>query len=131
MNVLEFRARSTDAEIQALVDAFYRRARQDALLGPVFEAHVPAGAWPAHLARITAFWSTVLRGTGRYEGDPIKAHLPLHGVTDAHFERWLALFAETVHSAFEAEIAAAIVLRAERMAVRLRTAMGLGSTGSG
>src|SRR4051794_9411153 len=44
--------------IRAVVSEFYRRARRDAQIGPVFEVHVHH--WEEHLAQMTDFWSGVL-----------------------------------------------------------------------
>jgi hemoglobin len=50
--------------IAEVVAEFYRRARRDGRLGPVFEAHVQE--WDAHLARMVDFWSSALLRTGRW-----------------------------------------------------------------
>ena len=63
----------TDADLQRLVNAFYAKVRGDALLGPVFGAAV--ANWPEHLEKLGAFWSSVMRTTGRYKGSPMGAHL--------------------------------------------------------
>ena len=83
----------TDDEIAALVNDFYARVRADAALGPVFAARVDD--WPQHLARLTDFWSSVLRGTARYEGQPMARHLALPELSAELFGRWLALFHAT------------------------------------
>src|SRR5262249_8539712 len=62
----------TEDLIRDVVVEFYRRARRDGLLGPVFEAHVRE--WDAHLGRMTDFWSAALLRTGRYTGRPVEAH---------------------------------------------------------
>jgi len=78
-----------EAMIERLVRGFYRRVREDALIGPVFAARI--GDWEPHLARMCAFWSSVALMTGSYHGQPMQKHLPLP-VDAAHFDRWLALF---------------------------------------
>ena len=84
-----------EALVSDLVDTFYARVRQDALLGPVFETAI-GDDWDAHLARLKDFWSAIALGTRRYNGRPMPAHLRLPGLTRAHFERWLTLFRETL-----------------------------------
>ena len=59
----------TEAEIADLVHRFYARVRADALLGPIFDAHIVE--WDPHLARMVDFWSSALRGTRRYRGAPM------------------------------------------------------------
>ena len=60
----------TEEMIRAVVEEFYRRARRDGRLGPVFEAHVRH--WDEHLGRLTDFWSAALLRTGRYSGRPVE-----------------------------------------------------------
>lgn len=75
--------------IDRLVRRFYQAVRADVLLGPVFEARIHD--WEPHLARMCAFWSSVMLRSGRYHGQPMPKHatLPVHAI---HFDRWLALF---------------------------------------
>lgn len=99
--------------IAELVRTFYERARQDKVIGPVFEAAVED--WDDHIARITDFWSGVMLRTGRYQGRPMRPHLilPLEG---KHFDRWLDLFEITAHEVCPPEIAQAFIVRARRIA---------------
>lgn len=83
----------SEAEVTRLVHTFYARVREDALLGPVFAAHVDD--WPAHLATLVDFWSALLRGTRRFSGAPVQRHNALQGLDEAMFARWLALFHQT------------------------------------
>jgi len=86
------------AQVEDLVRCFYRDVAQDELLGPMFT--VVAGVnWNDHVAKLTDFWSRTLFGIGDYAGNPLAAHERIHGereFTDAHFHRWLELFAATV-----------------------------------
>ncbi len=82
----------TEAEVESLVHGFYASVRADALLGPVFDAHVQD--WPAHLARLVDFWSSLLRGTQRYSGSPMSLHMAMPGLDEALFRRWLLLFGQ-------------------------------------
>jgi hemoglobin len=85
----------TEDDITAVVDAFYRKVRRDAALGPVFARAIPDEAWPEHLAIIRDFWSSVMLKTGRYRRNPFSAHLGVEGIRPELFDRWLALFQET------------------------------------
>jgi hemoglobin len=49
--------------IEALVRAFYGRARHDPLIRPVFESKVHD--WEAHIAGLCTFWSFVVSMSGR------------------------------------------------------------------
>jgi hemoglobin len=86
----------SEQEVVELVHAFYAKVRRDAVLGPVFDAHV--ADWDGHLAKLVDFWSSALRGTARYRGSPVPRHAALPGLTTSHFHRWLALFRETTAS---------------------------------
>jgi hemoglobin len=112
---------ATRRDVELLVRTFYRAAAMDDLLGPVFAAaHVD---WPGHLATVTDFWMWQLLGVRGYEGNPLLAHRPVHAetpFTDAHFDRWLALFTETVDELFEGPTADLARARAAKMARALR-----------
>jgi hemoglobin len=79
------------AMIEALVRRFYEAVRRDDLIGPVFETRI--AEWEPHLQRMCAFWGSVMLRAGGYHGQPMPMHAPLP-VEAAHFDRWLALFAE-------------------------------------
>lgn len=101
--------------IRAVVDAFYARARQDSVIGPVFNRVIPDEHWPAHLALIADFWSSMLLGSGRYNGRPMPKHMAIPELSDAHFMRWLRLFRETVTELCPPDIAALFIERSERI----------------
>lgn len=111
-----------EERIDRVVEAFYRRARADALLGPVFAARIADEDWPAHLDRVAAFWSSVALMSGRYHGRPAQAHEGL-ALKVAHFDRWLELFRETAREVGPPEAAAHLVERAERIAQSLEGAI--------
>ena len=102
--------------IERLVRRFYVKVREDALLGPVFEAHIQG--WEPHLQRMCAFWSSVALMSGRYHGSPMSKHLPLP-IDAAHFDRWLALFEETAREVCPPAAAAHFLERARRIAESL------------
>ena len=85
----------TEDDIRNVVEAFYAKVRRDPLLGPVFARAIADDAWPAHLAVIQDFWSSVMRKTGRYQRNPFSAHLRVEGIRPELFDRWLVLFQET------------------------------------
>ena len=108
----------TEESLKLLVDTFYARVRQDDLIGPVFNGAI--ADWPEHLDRLQAFWSSVMLTTGRYKGRPLPAHIK-HGdaIKPASFERWLGLWRETTSELFDADVAAALQEKAERIAESL------------
>jgi len=111
----------SDASIAKVVATFYGRAREDELLGPIFNRAVED--WDHHIAQITDFWSSVLLRTGRYSGRPLNPHLRLP-IDKPHFDRWLALFEETATEIEGAEIAEAYMARARRIAENFELAIG-------
>ena len=52
-----------EADLERVIPAFYARVRQDPLIGPVFDAAIDD--WDHHLGKLVAFWSSVMRSTGR------------------------------------------------------------------
>jgi hemoglobin len=102
--------------IERLVRGFYAKVREDAVLGPIFEARIKD--WEPHLAQMCAFWSSVALMTGRYHGTPMAKHLPLP-VDGGHFDRWLALFEETAREICPGEAEAHFIERARRIAQSL------------
>jgi hemoglobin len=116
---MELEKTITEASIRRMVDAFYDSVRKDELLGPVFE-HALHGQWDAHMPRMYDFWSTVLLGSGRFQGNVFGKHMALPGITKEHFVRWLALFNATVTQMYDAEAAAPILEVAGRIAESLQ-----------
>jgi hemoglobin len=88
----------SSSEIAEMVRRFYSDVTQDDLLGPMFN-EVARVDWSEHLPKLTAFWCRALLGEAGYQGNPFRAHLLVHTqrpFTAAHFDRWLALFHDTV-----------------------------------
>ena len=113
----------TEANIARLVATFYGRAREDDLIGPIFNVQVKD--WDHHIAQISDFWSSMVLRTGRYNGRPMRPHLmlPLRG---EHFDRWLLLFEKTAREIFEGDLAEAFIIRARRIADSFE--MGIATT---
>ena len=105
--------RFSEQEISELVDKFYAKVRLDPEIGPIFNHAIDD--WPAHLALLKNFWSTVLNTSGRYKGDPFMRHLDLP-LQPAHFRRWLELFAETARETMQPEHAAMVIAKSQRIA---------------
>jgi hemoglobin len=110
----------TEAEIGTLVDAFYARVREDVTIGPIFSGTIKD--WPRLLILLKSFWSSVLLTTGTYRGDPmvIPLKLPLER---KHFERWLALFAETAAEVLSPQNAVLVTRKSEQIAKNFQLAI--------
>jgi hemoglobin len=109
----------TEANIRALVDAFYTRVDADALLGPIFAREL-SGRWDAHLAKMTLFWSSLVLGSKQYRGNVQEAHRPLADIEPGHFARWLSLFLNTVEQRYEPAAAVLFMEPALRIAQSLQ-----------
>ena len=107
--------------IHAVVHGFYSKVREDGELGPVFNRVI--SDWGPHLEKMCAFWSSVMRISGRYHGNPMAAHLRLKAARPEHFQRWLSLFGETARELCPPEIAEAFTSRAENIARSLQLGM--------
>lgn len=101
-------------DIKHLVDSFYTKVQKDSLIGDIFN-RVIQDNWPVHLEKMYRFWQTVLLEEHTYSGSPFTPHAKLP-IGKAHFERWLALFNQTVDELFKGEKADEAKWRANKMA---------------
>lgn len=85
-------------DIQKLVNVFYGKVRKDDLIGPIFNNAIQ-DHWPEHLEKLYLFWQSRLFGDMVYNGFPFPPHAQLP-INKEHFDRWLALFTETVDNLF-------------------------------
>lgn len=109
---------STEDDVALLIDTFYKRVVTDPLIAHFFTEVVQLN-WHTHIPIMNRFWCSVLLGTGSYSGQPMRAHLELNqksALTSGHFERWLELWTDTVHSLFEGELANRAINQAKMMA---------------
>lgn len=111
------------AMIDRLVRHFYESARADPLLGPIFAAAVVD--WEAHYRTLGDFWSSVMLTSGRYHGQPMRAHAALP-VDARHFDRWLDLFVVAARTVCPPPAAEAFVDRARRIAASLELGIAVG-----
>lgn len=93
-----------DALISNLVEHFYNAVRQDELLGPIFASRVLD--WTPHLARMKDFWASITLESGRFRGNPMLKHIAIGELDQPHFDRWLALWRQTVGEVVSDETAA-------------------------
>ncbi len=109
--------------VSRLVDGFYGRIREDAVLGPVFNREIE-DRWDLHLSKMKSFWGSVALGAESYDGRPIPAHIKLQDLTHADFERWMELFAATLDELGASADARLFFLeRAGRISASLQMAM--------
>jgi hemoglobin len=130
--VTAYRDIAERADIDVLVRNFYRDAAMDDLLGPVFAA--ARVNWSAHIATLIDFWAWQLLGEPGYDGQPLRAHEPVHARTPfAHsmYERWVELFCATVDASFEGPRAEVAKERGRKMAAAMeRLLSGVSASGN-
>ena len=101
-------------DIKKMVDIFYGKVRRDNLIGPIFNDKIQ-DHWPEHLSKLYSFWQGILLGKQTYTGFPFPPHAQLP-INKDHFDRWLALFTETVDNLFVGPIASEAKTRAYTIA---------------
>jgi len=109
----------TEASIQQMVDRFYARVREDAVLSPIFESRL-AGKWDEHMPRMYAFWTKILLGSGDFQSNVFGKHMALAGIEREHFVHWLTLFKLTAIEVFGIDDAQIPIQVAERIAGSLQ-----------
>jgi hemoglobin len=109
----------TNASILQMVDRFYARVREDAVLSPIFENSL-AGKWDEHMPRMYAFWTKILLGSGDFQSNVFGKHMAIAGIEREHFVRWLALFKMTAIEVFGIDDARVPIQVAERIAGSLQ-----------
>lgn len=102
-------------DIKLLVNTFYQKARENELLGPIFNG-VIKDRWSEHLEKMYRFWQTVLLEDHTYFGSPFPPHAMLP-VEKKHFDTWLGLWHSTIDSFFKGEKANEAKWRGDKMAV--------------
>lgn len=112
----------TEEQLTQLVHRFYAKVRDDELLGPVFDHAI--SDWPHHLGKMVDFWSSVMLTSGRYKGNPMMMHLKhIARIRPEMFGRWLELWRETAREVLGETGAAAMIVKAERIAESLQLGM--------
>jgi len=112
-----------ETDIAKLVQAFYSSVRYDPLLAPIFATKIGDKEWPDHIEHITDFWSSIFLKTGRFDGNPMRKHMAIEGLTPAHFTHWLILFKKTADKVLLPQKSEAIYSMAQRIGQSLQ--MGL------
>lgn len=104
-------------DIKVLVDSFYQQAVQDTVIKHFF-LDIMDIRLQDHLPVIYSFWDSVLFGTATYKGNVMLKHIALHNkskIAEAHFDRWLQLWSDSVQSLFEGKVATDVIQKAKNM----------------
>ena len=96
-----------------MVRLFYERSLVDAVLGPIFREAIHD--WEPHIKRVADFWSGVIHGTDRYQGNAFAPHLKLKFEADA-FDHWIAVFESAANDTLAREDTAKAIRIARHMA---------------
>ena len=118
------RIKVSEAQIDAVVAAFYAKVRGDAVLGPIFfESLTRDGAiWRAHEDKIARFWRNALLRQPVYAGNPMLVHSGISAVKPAHFAIWLQLFDDVLAELLPGAIASSW----SRLAHRIGRGLSMG-----
>ena len=108
--------------VQLLVYSFYSNARQDPLLGPVFERAI--SNWQEHLPTMYQFWERLLFGLSDYSGNPFQKHLNL-SLGKEHFTIWVKIFIRTIDENFSGLKAEEAKRLAKNIAGSFQVRMGI------
>lgn len=108
----------TPEDITRVVTSFYEAIRRHPGLGPVFAAHVTD--WPAHEAKIAAFWRNAILLERGYDGNPMQVHKDAGNVRPGMFEPWLGLFDSVLRRELRPDQAAAWSALAHKIGQGLR-----------
>lgn len=106
------------AQVHDLVVGFYRELVFDDLLAPVFD-EVAEVDWTLHIPKLIDYWCRVLLDEPGYDGFLLGAHREVHdreAFRAEHFDRWYALWVESIDARWEGPIAETAKRHAAKMA---------------
>lgn len=107
----------TRADIEFLVDEFYKQVVVDEILGYLFK-DVFKLDFKKHIPVMCDFWETTLLENFVYKGNPLFKHLALEKLTplkEEYFSRWIYLWESTINKNFDGEKAQHAIQRAKIM----------------
>lgn len=112
----------TREDIEHIVNSFYKKVREDAVLGYIFN-DIAKVNWEQHLPAMYAFWDFIALGNGNYATNMMTPHFALHEkikLEPVHFERWIQLFNETLDAEYAGATTEAMKQRAHSIAETLK-----------
>ena len=89
-------------DVTRLVKSFYETVVVDPEIGFLF-TEIAKTNFEHHLPVMVAFWEFLLLGIDGFRGNPMGVHQKLHDqfpLTEAHFERWLAIWSANIDGLF-------------------------------
>ena len=115
--------------IEGFVDSFYERIREDPRLSHIF-FEIAMVDIDKHLPHIRNFWCKLLLSDPVYNRHTMNIHRELHNkaaLRPSDFDRWLALFVQTVDDGYSGPTAKRAKTIAGSIAVNMRSSLGLGN----
>lgn len=106
------------SDIEKFIIAFYEKVKQDETIGFIFNEVVEMD-WPRHIPIIVDFWESILLDNPVYKRNAMEVHYTLNQkqpLTQAHFNKWLDLFSNTIDELHEGKIATLAKTRAKGIA---------------
>ena len=108
-------------DLHDLLVAFYDTVGADPLLAPYFVAI----DMQEHIPRIADFWSTLVFGTRRYNGNAFRPHAMMPNLTGPHFARWLDTLEATIDARFAGPAAEQMKALGHRIAYSMQMRLGI------
>lgn len=108
----------TRADLSLMLEAFYKKAFKDELIGRFFTEVVPLDL-EEHLPVITDFWEAIVFGRHTYRKNVMAVHQHIHqlsAIEKQHLDRWVQIFYQNVDEFFEGEKANLVKHRAASIA---------------
>ena len=117
---------SNRADIDFLITSFYEKLMVDDLISHFFTDVVKIDL-ASHIPVIADFWENILLDAMVYKRNAMTPHLAMaekSHIEHAHFERWLALFHQTIDANFEGEKANLAIERSKSIALLMEHKVG-------
>ncbi|WP_445431962.1 group III truncated hemoglobin [Chryseobacterium indoltheticum] len=105
-------------DIELLVNSFYNKVVKDETIGFFFKDVIKVD-WDKHLPKMYSFWESILFGQMSYKGNPMAVHFPINqmeAMEKKHFEKWLALWKQTIEENFTGQNAFMAIAKSENIA---------------
>ena len=109
-------------DLAMLVQRFYDKLLVDPLMAPIF-LEVAKIDLESHLPVLVDFWEGILLQGRSYRGNTMQVHLDLHQqfpLEEKHFDRWLALFDQSLDELYVGELARQAKVRALSIATVIK-----------
>ena len=119
----------TKENLNKMVILFYTKILQDEIVGPFFIEKLGDDLknekWVPHIELLTNFWASIALGDPTYRGNPFAPHLDIADISTVAFRRWLELFAQTLDTIYEPQIAEQFKQRSTVIAGNFMRNLGL------